>query len=536
MSIPSLKQQIQELPLEIASGNTFGRYGKISQSQTFNMIVSDEWLVPYAGYKSLIEINSENVGRGLYTSIRGNFMIAVIGAIVYKIDNDLTPTAITNGVLGTTAGDVYIAENNSYQIALVDGLYVYVYDYSDGTFYSSQSGAPHTINYEFTDGRPGFISYHDDRFIIALQGTEKWVLSKLGDGREWLDTPSRVGLLQSKPGSVQAVVPVPGGGNNILVFGSNVAESWQDLGLALFPYKRNSTFNIDFGCINPASIASLENYVVWLAVNEQSGPVIMVAAGNQVQSISTDGIDLKLAALTDPANCTGFLFKQDGHLLYQFTFPTDNLSYVYDFKTKMFFTVTDEDLNYHIARQVVFFNNEYYFVSLNGGNVYQFGTQYTDAEYTDVNIKQLPRLRICPPVRLASQRNFIIKSLGFTVENGDYNRITTVSYTPDQDGDELSTEDLVMISTEDNNILDTESNYSAGVTYDVRSEAVDLSISRDGGATFGSSMRLEMNAVGRRKSRFIFQRLGIANDATFQIRFSGWGRFLATQGIVEVYE
>jgi len=67
------------------------------------------------------------------------------------------------------------------------------------------------------------------------------------------------------------------------------------------------------------------------------------------------------------------------------------------------------------------------------------------------------------------------------------------------------------------------------------SEAVDLSISRDGGETFGSSWRLNMNPTGKRKSRFIYQRLGIVNDATFQLRFSGFGRFVCTDGLLEIY-
>ena len=65
---------------------------------------------------------------------------------------------------------------------------------------------------------------------------------------------------------------MPGGGNNLLVFGTAVAESWQDVGAALFPYQRNSTFNIDYGCLNPSSIASLDNIVVWLGVNSNTGP------------------------------------------------------------------------------------------------------------------------------------------------------------------------------------------------------------------------------------------------------------------------
>lgn len=531
---PNAVQSIQEMPLKIVGGNNFGRYDKISDEQTWNFIVSDDFLVPYAGYKAAVEISPSAIGRGLYASSPGNIMVAVIGNAAYSINTNLTPTF--RGNLATSTGDVYISENNNAEICITDGVYVYVYNWSDGSW---KSNDPDITGVTFPFNNPGYISFQNTYLIIAIEGTQQWVLSNPNNALIWTTDPTQVGEIQGKPGYVQAAVPVPGGGNNIFVMGDNGSESWTFTAQALFPYQRNSTFNVDYGCINAASIAELGDFIVWLAVNEQSGPTIMVTNGSGTQTISTDGINFKLSQLSDPANCTGFLFRQDGHLIYQFTFITDNLSYAYDFNTKLFFTVSDEDLNYHIAREVVFFNNDYYFVSLNGGNVYRFGTQYTDAIYSvddDSDRKQLPRIRITPPLRLPTQRYFICKSLGFTIEQGQPNEITTVSYQPGQVGNDIATESLLNMTTEDGLLLTTETDSSTAVTYEIRSEAVDLSISRDGGVTFGSSWRQEMNKVGKRKSRFIYQRLGIANDATFQLRFSGYGRFVCTDGVVELYQ
>ena len=533
---PKAQQEVQEIPLAMVGGNKFGRFPKISDEQTYNFIVSDGFLVPYAGYKAAIEVNPTQVGRGLYMSSPGNIMVAVIGANVYSIGPSLVP--ILRGTLETSNTEVYIAENNNKQICLTDGAFVYVYDWSDQSFVSNSPNNP-GVTFPFTDGNPGYIAFQNTYLIIALGNTQQWVLSAQNQALTWSSSAAFVGEIQSKPGFIQAAVPTPGGGNNILIMGDNVCESWQFTGAALFPYQRNSTYSIDYGCLNPASIAELDNFIVWLAVNEQSGPVIMYSQGNQTKNVSTDGIDFKLAQLSDPGNCTGFLFRQDGHLIYQFTFVTDNLSYAYDFNSGLFFTVTDENWDYHIARQVVFFENDYYFVSLDGGNVYRFGTQYTDAIYSvedDADSREIPRLRVPPPLRMPSQRYFIIKSVGFTIENGQPNHITTVSYQPGATGIDIATESLDDLLTEGGLFITTEADSSAPVTYEIRSEAVDLSISRDGGESFGSSWRLEMNKVGKRKSRFIWQRCGIANDSTLQFRFSGFGRFVCTDGIVEIYQ
>jgi hypothetical protein len=538
MPAPNNQQNLIEVPLKMVGGSEFGRYPKINNSQTWNFIVSDGFLVPYAGYAAAVELNPSGIGRGLYTTFNGDIMVAVIGNGFYKITQNTTTgqlQSFSRGLLDTFDGDVYIAENNNAEIVVTDGVYVYVYNWSTDGNITKLTAA----QYDYTIySNPGYISFQNGRFILACQNTNYWILSGFNNAFSWpigASNPEKVGSIQTKPTRAQAAIPVPGGGNNLLVMGTNVTESWQDVGAALFPYQRGTTYNVDYGCLNASSIAELDNLIVWLAVNEQSGPIIMYATGSQTKMISTDGISYVLANLTNPSNCTGFLFRQDGHMIYQFTFPDDNISYAYDFNTGLFFNVSDEKLNYHIARQVVLFGNDYYFVSLNGGNIYRFGTQYTDAIYLidgAATPKEIPRIRITPPVRLPTQRYFIAKSLGFTIENGQKNIKTLLPVIPDIISQILATESYVEITTESGEPIGI-----AQTEYVVNySEAVDLSISRDGGESFGSSWRLDMNPTGQRKSRFIYQRLGIVNDATFQLRFSGFGRFVCTDGVLEVYQ
>lgn len=537
MPAPNATQDIQQAPLKIVGGTHFGRYDKISVEQTWNMIISDDALVPYAGYKNVKTLNPEFEGRGLYTSYRSNKMYAVIGTIFYEISTNLS--AINRGTLATAQGDVYISENNNGEIAITDNQYIYVYKYTDNSFKSSALDPlnPNYISWPLPANPPGYISFQDGRFIVAANGSTNWILSGFNNGTSYTANAQSVGSLQTKPDYIQAVVPVPGGGNNILVFGRNVAEMWQDVGGAKFPYQRNSTFNSDYGCISPASIASLNQFVVWIAVNEQSGPVVMYTEGNQIKSISTEGIDYKLGNLSDPTNCTGFLFQQDGHIIYQFTFITDNLSYAYDFRTGEFFNISDPQLNYHIARQVVYFNNTYYFVSLNGGNIYEFDTSYPDAEYAPDDIQQIPRIRITPPFRLPTQRYFIIKSVGFTLEQGQPNNLLDISAIQTV-GTDITTESSLEITTEDGILIATEDDLTPTevATYVESKASVFLSTSRDGGYTFGSSWEHPMNRTGHRKSRFIWQRIGQANDMTFQFRFIGFIRFVVFDGVIEWYQ
>ena len=522
--------QIKEVPLKIVGGNVFGRYSKISVESTWNMIVSDEALVDFSGYSNVLALQNGSQGRGLYTSTIAGTMFAVAGNSLYAINNGISKTFL--GTLGTSVGNVWITENNNSQILISDNVNLYVWNYSTNVFVSTVVGSTGAFSIDFV---PGYISFQNGRFICAVGTSESWRLSDFNNGLSWPNDTQHVGAFQTKPNYIQCVVRFPSRGNLLLVMGQTVAEFWTDSNTPLFPYIKSSTQNIDYGCLNPATVVGNEDIIIWLAGNEQSGPAIMYTTGGDFKKISNDGIDFKLSQLTTPTDSYGSLFRQDGHLIYILTFPTDNLSYIFDFNTNMFFTVSDENLNYFIARKVVYFNDKYYFISFKDGNLYEFGTQFTNYQYSPTEIYEIPRIRICPPLRLPNQRWFIGRSVGFTMEQGQPNIITT--YLNDVPGNEilLTTEDGTFITTESGIDIRLEQ-YTQVLPIEVSNMRVDLSISRDGGETFGNIYGQNMNATGVRKNRFIYYRLGQVNDCTFQFRWWGFSRFVCLDGLVEIYQ
>lgn len=503
----------QEVPLKIVGGNDFGRYEKISVEQTFNMIVSQGALVDYSGYRKKKLISAFGTGRGAYVSVRANNIFTVVGSDLYRIDSTFNVFYI--GPLATSTGKVYFSENNNGEISISDNVNLYIYNYVTSTYNNSGVGFS-----------PGFLSFQNGRTMTTNTSQypyTEWRLSDFNNAASW---PTQyISSLQSKPDRAQAILPIPGKGNMAFLMGKTVTEQWTDIGAAIFPYQRAANFSIDFGCINPATIAILENAVCWVGVNESSSPVIFYSAGGELKQISTEGISFKLSNLQFPETCSGFLFKQDGHLIYQITWQLDNLSYIYDFSTGLFFTVTDPNLDYHIAQSVVYFNNKYYFVSYKDGYLYEFGTQFTTLDG-----EEMPRIRITPPVRLPSQNWFVVNSASFTVENGQPNPalnktiITTQENLLAEDGDFLTTEDGTEI---------IESGGDTVETIPIYNMAIDLAMSKDGGVNFGNNSRYEMNPTGIRRSRAIWWNLGIANDLTFKIQFNGLSRYVAFDGVVK---
>jgi hypothetical protein len=531
-----------QLPLDIVGSTKFGRYSKISVEQTYNMIISDGFLVPSAGYKLVTAIQDSSAGRDIYTSNRDQKMFAVIGNGLYSISSNLTQTRLQN--LSTYQGDVFISENNGNQLAICDKQNLYIYNYVTGAF-EIATLPPGVI--------PGYVTFQNGYFIIVDVETAGWYLSAPNNGLSWLwgagGTPV-AGSLQTKPDKAIAAIRFPGRGNLLLVFGNTVTELNTDVGSQIFPYQRASQVNIDYGCLNAATIAGNENIVVWLGGNEQSGPVIMYTTGADVNRISTDGIDFKFTQLKNPSNSYGFLFRQDGHLLYQLTFPEDNLTYVYDFNTKKFFTFSDQYLNAHIAKKVAFFNDAYYFVSNVDGNVYQLGTQFTTYDG-----KEIPRIRICRNIRLPDASRFVVNNLTFTLEQGVQEDVALEDDLLTESGLALLTETgeplqvmeetteiiEVPLYSEEGELLFTEDGEEllgteeAAFSFSIP-QKVALSVSKDGGQSFGTVWSKELNASGHRKNRLIYWNLGSANDFVPQFRFWGLGRFVATDGIVSMYQ
>lgn len=544
-------QNFKQVELNIVGSSIFGRYPKISTEKTYNMFESDSFLVPYSGYEVAIPANNFVIGakqgRGIYTSKRLNRMVVVVDAVVYLVnisfnqilDIPYDSSIIKIGTLNTFTGPVYITENNKPQIAISDGTSIYIYD---------PSASP-TFKPIDTDFTPGYIDFHDSYFLSVASGTNIWRLSASNDGTMWPDDAAHSAPIQTKPDNIEAVVRFPSRGNMIFVMGSIVTESWFDVGYQLFPYQRNNQYNIDYGCINPATIARTDELVVWLAQNEKSGPIIVYSDGWAAKKITTDGIDYLFSQLTNPADSQAFMYRQDGHLFYHINFYTDNLSLFYDFNTQKFYHASDENLNYFIANEVAFFNNQYYFMTKNNGNMYAF-----DTIFTTYNGAEIPRIRSCKNIREPTQEYFVANDVGFTIESGEteaqkqsigpINLITqngyyivtqgNVIFFQTQDGNYIITQngDYIIsqqVDTTDFNALVTQQN-----AYIYTNPRVDLSISIDGGASFSSDMPYVLNPLGLRKNKLQWWQLGIANDMVCQFKFWGMGRFVATSGLMNI--
>lgn len=521
----------QQIPVKIVGSSVFGRHPIISDERTWNMFISDDWLINFAGYNEAVEILPVgNEGRGFFHSTRGNFMLAVISSNVYRINANLGYQFIAS--IGTDTGEVFMDENLSSQIAIVDGVSTgYIYNYTTDTL--------DEIVYDGgTAFVPNYVTYQNTYFIFGNAATDPsgsdWFVYQSGfvppgpaDPFKlvWVQTLA----IQTKPDFAKAAIRIPSHGNNLLVLGSTVAEIWTNVsGLQI--YQRNASINIDYGVASVATIAASDDMVAWLGINEKSSPAIMVMAGGQAERISTDGIDYLLSLVEHPESSTAMFYRQDGHVFYILTFfdALDNFSIMYDFTTQKFFDITDWDFTYHPARQMVYFDNDIYFVSLKQGSIMKMSSDITSISTDVQNEYEIPRIRKCDTYRLPGSDRFIVNQFGFTVENGveqgvDFQIECDGYILGESSGDIMYSEDDIPLLVE-------------GGSCQIYRPRIDVTFSKNGGHTYSNAVPYFMHATGNYKNQPRFNNLGEANQFTIQMRFWGFGAVVIANGVLEVYQ
>jgi len=523
----------EQLPITVCGSSRFGVWPKINLEKTYNMYVSDEWLIGFPGYKKVALDGLPGEGRAIFRSVRGNFLIAVAGSGVYTINQSLTPTFI--GTLDTSSGEVFIDENLSGQICLVDGLKAYIYNYVTGSPVVPQSLVDGSVG--GSPIIPGYVCFHGNFFLIASSlssiNNYQWYsfVRDTDSTIKWFSTET----ISTKPDSAIAVRRIPGRSNNVIVFGRSVAEIQTLTGESdTRVYVRVSSYNIDNGCISVSTIAASEDTVAWLAVNESNSPVIMVTNGAETRQISTDGIDHLMESIRFPEESTAFFFRQNGHLFYQLTFfnPQDNLTISYDFTTNMFFHLSDQDLNYHIARDMVYFNNKSYLISLRDAAIYELGDYFNTYSYStnrdDVG-EVIPRIRICNTLRKKDSSTFRCGMITFWIEQGVNNFFESIGC----NGTiitEITGDTIVSESGQD---LMVEMGSCGGD--DLNRPRVDMAISKNGNESFSNFVERELNPMAHFKNQIRWHRIGQANELTVQLRFWNLDRVVVTDGVAEIY-
>lgn len=414
-------------------------------------------MVPCPGFQAFASVSQAPIRGVFYQNGRAFF---VAGFAFYELLSSGTTTL--RGTVDNDAHPVTINANGDAgdQLWITSGGTGYNYDLTTNTL--SAQGVVGT-----TKTMGGFLAA---RFLYLDATSGAFYASALYNGTSW--PPSLV--FQSESGDPwRALIVTPDG--LIRLLGESSGEVWApNPSSATLPFQKVAEASIPYGIAAPFAW-SVDDTLTWLAQNKQGRGLIVRAQGYAPVEVSTAAIETTIQQYSDISDATAFAYQENGHRHTTFTFPTADQSWTFDGKTNLWHERSYWDVAagvkkaYRPGCMMEAFGKMLVGDRL-GGNIYEMKSSF----FTDVDGAAIRRVRQAPRFSV-EQKRVTVHSLQVVMDAGE--------------------------------------GLSTGQGSDPQ---LMLSVSKDGGKTFGNERWSSTGKMGEWDTRVTWQRLGQARNFTPQ--------------------
>lgn len=326
--------------------------------------------------------------RGLYTASNGH-LYGVVANTLYDISSSWVFTPI--GTISSSSGQVSMKDNTLVMI-LVDGSpNGWAVDLATNNFGAITS----TAFYGSTH-----VDYVDTFFVFNRPGTNQFYIS--------LSNVTFADLIGSSAFDPLFIAGKTGG-NDLLVaafvmhrevslVGVGTSEVWYDAGASDFPFQAMPGAFIEHGCQAKYSIAKYDLSLFWLGQDSAGNSFVLEESAYRVRMISTRAIANEINGYAVKSDAIGFTYIQQGHAFYVLTFPTQNVTWVWDIVEQHWhqrqWTDADGNAFRWRANCVAVFNNKVVVGDYQNGQIYSLDLDnYEDAGAPIVRIRSFPYLQ-----------------------------------------------------------------------------------------------------------------------------------------------
>jgi hypothetical protein len=424
-------------------------------------------------------------GRGAWILPGGAQCIWVMGSGVFLMTVNTPPLANTPatfnivriGTMDSTTGQVGIRDNGAGGVVvIVDGTitgYFYVFSAA-----GSAVGPIGTFT-KITD--PDFLGADK---VVFIDGW--WIFNQPGTQNFYTPTATystkfNAGNYALDDAATDLLVSIHENKEELWLFGERHTEIWYDAGGTYFAFQRLVSTMLQVGCAAKHSVARFntegEDGLIWLAKSERGQNVVVKTVGYAYEVVSTPAINHAIASYQKVDDAIAYAYQSDGHEFYVLTFPSADATWVYDGSTRLWHQRLAYDpylSQWHRHRSNCFanFQNQRLVGDYQNGSIYALKRDvYTDGTYPLVAWRRSPHVW----------------------DGGARERVFVAS-------------------------LQVEFRPGVGQQTGTTTPEAFLTISRDGGATFGSAVAAPLGSVGQYKARTIWRRLGMARDLVFDLK------------------
>ena len=357
----------------------------------------------------------------------------------------------------------------------------------------------------FTGG--SIVDIVDNYFVYNRPSTQQWAASNLL-------SPITYGLsYASKFTGPDNLVSLVCDHGQVYLLGEQTSEVWADQGTFPFAFQRIPGSSSQHGLAAANSIARLGNSFAYVAKNNRGQAEIVIMNGYFPQRISTHAVENTLVN-QNISDAIAYTYQLEGHECYVVTFPSLDITWVYDITTQLWhkWLWTDSQNNYHRHRSncSAFFQNVVLVGDWQNGQIYQLDPN----NYTD-NSDAIRRLRRCPHLTTDLQRQYFDElqiqfqpGVGTTgLSNTEGNLV----------GDPLIIGPLNTYSIGFNNDIIIGLNQNLNALTPTTNPQAMLRWSSDGGSTWSNEHWSAIGKTGKYNNRIIWRRLGWARDRIYEV-------------------
>lgn len=339
---------------------------------------------------------------------------------------------------------------------------------SKGYLYNLDNSAPASL---VLDGANigGFL----DGFFLALDtSTSTLKISELFDGATW--DPLQVA---QRNDAADKWISMIVSHKEIWLFGSQTTSVYYNAGASDFPFIPNPSVQINVGILAPYSVATLDNAPIWLGQSANGTGVIYRANGYTPQRVSNHALEFALSTYATLTDAQAWTYEEQGHSFYVLTFPTADVTWVYDAATGQWHQRGDWNGTEYTSLPVY-------------GHMYAFGKHVTGDRFSGA----LYEMSVAFPS----------DSTGRTIR-----RMRRAPH--------LSNEGKGLIFDRLQIDLETGLGVSSGQGEDPQ---LMLRWSDDGGQTWSNERWASAGRMGAYRARAIWRRLGYSRDRVFELAVS----------------
>lgn len=430
------------------------------------------WLAPAPGLNLLATIGT-GPHRAMWLG-SNNVLYVVSGNTLYSVNSSWS--AVSLGTLSTSTGRVGITDNG-YQLAIVDGgSNVYVWDFNLLTFTLVPLPSISTGGVTYPAGANQII-HQDGYFIYNIPNSQLFGISGLLQATfgalDFSSTTSNPDFLIGMVSDIK----------NLWLFNFETSEIYFNSGNTVlvdgspqpaFPFTPVQGTFVETGLATPWALQKLNGTIVWLGQDDKGYGMVYQASGYQAQRISTHAVEDAIQSYGDLTQATSYVYQDLGHSFFCLNFPNANTTWVFDAQTSLWHErvyLYQGQFQRHRAETHAFAFNTHVVGDYQNGNIYQMSTSI----YSDFG-NPIVRQRIAPH-KSDGLRRLFYNSFQIDIESG-----TGID----------------------------------GTGQGTNPQAI-LQWSNDGGHSWSNEKWASFGAIGQRKMRAIWRRLGASRDRVFKL-------------------